>query len=112
VGFVWFATSNGLQQFDGFYFSKYVKYLGWAEHGQNYTLIRYEDVLLMHSEALNELTASPDAEVVAGINLVRARAGVTEYVPGEWTKETFRDEIQNERNVEMNPNLLPQNTGW
>ncbi len=144
-----------------YYWSKkwqYEKYLGWAGHPQNYTFIRYEDVLLMHSEALNELKASPDAEVVTGINLIRARAGVAEYIPGDWTKATFRDEIQNERNrelwgeghawfdyvrkgmlvermlaagtnptligaknnlfpvpqseIEMNPSLLPQNTGW
>lgn len=137
---------------------QYEKYLGWAEHPQNFTLIRYADILLMHSEALNELKASPDAEVVAGINQIRERAGVAPYNPGDWTKETFRNEIQNERNrelwgeghswydytrkgmlvermlaagvdpgligpknnlypvpqseIEMNPNLLPQNPGW
>lgn len=137
---------------------QYAHYLGWAEHPQNYTLIRFEDVLLMHSEALNELNPAPDAQVVAGINRVRLRAGVAEYNPADWTKATFREEIQNERNRELwgeghswfdyvrkgmlvdrmlaaglpasmvtaknylypvpqaeidsNPNLLPQNTGW
>lgn len=86
------------------YWSKkwqYEKYLGWAEHPQNYTLIRYEDVLLMHSEALNELNTAPNALVVASINKIRARAGVAEYNPADWTKATFRDEIQNERNREL-----------
>jgi hypothetical protein len=55
----------------------------------------------MHSEALNELKAAPDAEVVASINLVRARANVPLYDPANWTKETFRDEIQDERNREL-----------
>ena len=87
-----------------YYWSKkwqYQKYLGWAEHPQNYTLIRFEDVLLMHSEALNELTASPNGQVVASINRVRERAGVAQYNPADWTKATFRQEIQNERNREL-----------
>jgi hypothetical protein len=80
---------------------QYESYQGWAEHPQNYTHLRFADVLLMHSEALNELKAAPDAEVVAGINRVRTRAGVPVYDPANWTKETFRDEIQNERNREL-----------
>jgi starch-binding outer membrane protein, SusD/RagB family len=87
-----------------FYWCKkwqYDNYLGWAEHPQNMTLIRYADILLMHSEILNELNASPNEQVVASINLVRERAGVEPYMPAEWTKETFRDEIQDERNREL-----------
>ena len=80
---------------------RYEKYLGWAEHPQNYPIIRYADILLMHSEALNELKTAPDAEVVASINLVRNRAGVAEYNFADWTKATFREEIQNERNLEL-----------
>ena len=80
---------------------QYEHYLGWAEHPQNLTLIRWADILLSHSEALNELSAAPDASVVASINLVRERAGVDPYDPPEWTKETFRDEIQDERNREL-----------
>jgi hypothetical protein len=144
-----------------YYWSKkwqYEHYEGWAEHPQNYTLIRFEDILLLHSEALNELKSAPDAQVVASINRVRERAGVDLYDPADWTKAEFRDEIQNERNRELwgeghawfdyvrkgmlidrmladgvpaslvtaknylfpvpqaeidsNPNLLPQNTGW
>jgi len=64
-------------------------------------MLRWADVLLMHSEALNELSAAPDANVVASINLVRERAGVAPYDPAAWTKETFRDEIQDERNREL-----------
>ena len=137
---------------------QYAHYIDWAEHPQNFTLIRWADILLLHSEALNEMASAPDAEVVASINLVRKRAGVAEYVPADWTKEEFRDEIQDERNrelwgeghswfdyvrkgmlldrmlaagidpslisgknylypvpqqeIENNPNLKPQNTGW
>jgi len=80
---------------------QYDQYLGWAEHPQNMTLIRWADILLMHSEALNELSPAPDDGVVAGINQVRARAGVAEYIPADWTKESFRDEIQDERNREL-----------
>ena len=80
---------------------QYESYQGWAEHPQNFTQIRFADVLLMHSEALNELRAAPDAEVVEGINRVRTRANVPVYDPANWTKETFRDEIQDERNREL-----------
>jgi hypothetical protein len=80
---------------------QYDNYLGWAEHPQNMTLLRYADVLLMHSEALNELNGGPDAAVVESINKVRVRAGVAPYNPADWTQETFRDEIQDERNREL-----------
>jgi hypothetical protein len=80
---------------------QYEKYIGWADHPQNYTLLRWADVLLMHSEALNELRAAPDADVVESINQVRTVAGVAVYNPGDWTKATFREEIQNERNREL-----------
>jgi starch-binding outer membrane protein, SusD/RagB family len=80
---------------------QYSKYLGWAEHPQNYIMLRWADVLLMHSEALNELKTAPDNSVVESINKVRVRANVEPYVPGEWTKQNFRNEIQNERNREL-----------
>ena len=79
---------------------QYESYQGWAEHPQNFTMLRWADVLLMHSEALNELNGV-DAGTVASINLVRERAGVAQYDPAGWTKETFRDEIQNERSREL-----------
>ena len=80
---------------------QYENYLGWAQHPQNFTLIRWADILLMHSEILNELNPAPNVEVVESINKVRTRAGVPEYLPGDWTKEAFRDEIQDERNREL-----------
>ena len=59
------------------------------------------DILLLHSEILNELNPAPNDQVVESINKVRARANVPLYVAGGWTKETFRDEIQDERNREL-----------
>lgn len=73
----------------------------WDDWGDNSIVLRYADVLLMHSEALLELKQSVDAEVVESINKVRARAGVSEYTPGDWTYVTFRDELQNERDREL-----------
>jgi hypothetical protein len=73
----------------------------WNDWGDNTEVLRYSDVLLMHSEALMEIKQSVDGEVVESINKVRARAGVTEYNPGDWTYDTFRDELQNERNREL-----------
>ena len=73
----------------------------WNDWGDNTIVLRYSDVLLMHSEALLELKQSVDPEVVESVNRVRARAGVPEYNPGEWTYDTFRDELQNERDREL-----------
>lgn len=73
----------------------------WDDWGDNTIVLRYADVLLMHSEALLELKQSVDDEVVASVNKVRTRAGVAEYVPGDWTYNTFRDELQNERDREL-----------
>lgn len=48
----------------------------------NYPILRYADVLLMFAEADNELTASPSAEAVNAVNLVRRR-GFGKIVHGE-----------------------------
>ena len=82
---------------------KYFSYesAAWNDWGDNTIVLRYADVLLMHSEALLELKQSVDADVVENINKVRARAGVAEYNPGDWTYDDFRDELQNERDREL-----------
>ena len=73
----------------------------WDDWGDNTEVLGYSDVLLMHSEALLELKQSVDGEVVESINKVRARAGVSEYNPGDWTYDSFRDELQDERDREL-----------
>src|SRR5690606_26121942 len=69
---------------------------GTADYATNMPIIRYSDVLLMHSEAENEANG-PSAEAVKGINLVRARAGMAPLNPGDFTKATLADAILQER---------------
>lgn len=63
----------------------------------NYKVIRYADVLLMQSEALNE---SGGANPTAGVNAVRARVGKAPLLP-TLTKEQLRDSILYERMFEL-----------
>lgn len=66
----------------------------------NFPVTRFADVLLMHSEAVNEV-GGPGAEAVRGINMVRQRAGLEPLEPSKFTKETLRDAIVRERTWEF-----------
>jgi starch-binding outer membrane protein, SusD/RagB family len=63
----------------------------------NWPVLRYADVLLMKSEALNELGRTTDAE--APLNEVRARAGL-DPVSG-LNQEAFREKVLHERRMEL-----------
>lgn len=65
----------------------------------NSPILRYSDVLLMLSEAENELNG-PTQLAVDCINQVRRRAGIFEYEVGG-SKDEFRKYIQNERAMEL-----------
>jgi hypothetical protein len=67
-----------------------------ADAGNDIPELRYADILLSRSEALNELTG-PNQESITLINRVRSRANVSLYSVGSFTKESFRDAILNER---------------
>lgn len=69
---------------------------GTADYATNLPIIRYSDVLLMHSEAENEANG-PSAEAVKGINIVRERAGLPALNPANFTKESLGDAILQER---------------
>jgi hypothetical protein len=73
--------------------------------------MRFADLLLWCSEALNEMKDAPDAEVYRYIDMVRERAGL-EGVVDSWkkysnmpdkpaTKAGMREIIQRERNIEF-----------
>lgn len=68
--------------------------------GVDHPVLRYADVLLMHSEALNEISG-PSAESVFGINEVRVRAGLSPLDPSMLTQEELRDAILQERSFEL-----------
>ena len=80
------------------------KYAEWQTSGDqrwdnpiNYKVLRYADVLLMQSEALNE---SGGANATQGVNAVRARVGKAPLLP-TLTKAQLRDSILYERMFEF-----------
>ncbi len=69
---------------------------------ENTEIMRYADVLLMHSEALMEATQEVTDEVLTGINKVRNRAGLPAYVTDDFVSlDEFRTAILNEREWEL-----------
>jgi len=72
-----------------------------ASHGNDVPMIRYAEVLLNRSEALNELNG-PNQESVDLLNQIRNRAGVPEYVVSDFSsKDALRDTLLNERGWEF-----------
>jgi hypothetical protein len=88
--------------FDRYYFRKY-----WdvttpgefqaKESNQDFPLLRYADVLLMHAEALNETGQTPLA--LDFLNQVRNRAGLDDL--SGLSAEQFRDAVLHERRLEF-----------
>jgi hypothetical protein len=66
----------------------------------NYMIERYANVLLMNAEAVNELSASPSAEIINNVNRLRRRAGLTD-ISATISKEDFRMAIRKERKYEL-----------
>lgn len=64
---------------------------------EDFPVLRYADVLLMKSEALNELGRTSDAETP--LNEVRTRAGLAN-VSG-LSKDAFREKVLHERRIEL-----------
>lgn len=71
-----------------------------GETGNDIPEIRYADILLARAEALNELNG-PSIECIGLINEVRTRAGASSLDAADFTKETLRDHILNERGWEL-----------
>ncbi len=67
-----------------------------SDAGNDIPELRYADILLARSEALNEISG-PNTESFSLINAVRSRAGVAALVAGSYTKDSFRDAILSER---------------
>ncbi len=69
------------------------------DHPVNFPIIRYEDVLLMYAEILNEEVATPPAAAITILNRIRKRAGVADITPA--TKEAFKLAMEQERQWEF-----------
>jgi len=70
-----------------------------TDYGADWIIIRYADVLLMESEALNE-SKGPTDDALVGINEVRARAGQNPIETGV-SKDELRELIWQERKWEL-----------
>jgi starch-binding outer membrane protein, SusD/RagB family len=68
-------------------------------HGNDFIMYRYADLLLIQSEAANELNG-PTAAAYSGINQVRARAKLPALTTG-LTKDQFREAVLLERHLEL-----------
>ncbi|MFY9150374.1 MAG: RagB/SusD family nutrient uptake outer membrane protein [Prolixibacteraceae bacterium] len=70
-------------------------------NGNDIAVIRYADILLSRAEALNELNG-PNQESLDLIQMVRDRAGLTTPLTlANYTKESLRDRILDERGWEL-----------
>lgn len=89
-----------------------LKYSGtpaaYLDSDNNWIVLRYADVLLMYSEALNEISFQADGEAFEMLNLIRSRAGLEplsssssdpEYLISN--QEEFREAVANERRLEL-----------
>jgi hypothetical protein len=81
----------------------------WRGIGNNFSsadntyVLRYAEVLLAYAEAVNEQTG-PSADVLAKLNLVRQRAGLTALNLASTqalTKQAMRNEIDRQRRLEL-----------
>ncbi len=70
-----------------------------AESAANTHIIRFAEVLLIHSEAENELNG-PTAKAYTSLNRVRHRAGL-DPLPDGLSKDQFRDSVYLERRLEL-----------
>jgi len=69
---------------------------------QNWTELRFAEVLLNFAEAKNEASGSPDQTVYNAVERGRERAGLDPYqLPAGLTKEQMRERIRHERYVEL-----------
>jgi starch-binding outer membrane protein, SusD/RagB family len=75
----------------------------------NYTAMRYAEVLLIAAEALNEVNAGPNTEAEGYVNQIRERArnqagtinDFPENVPSGLSQGEFRDLVLEERRLEL-----------
>jgi hypothetical protein len=86
------------------HYNKYIDHSdvgsGTGDYALNFYITRFSDLLLMHSEAENEANGPTD-NAVYGVNRVRERAGLEPLKPSDYTKESLREAIYQERLWEL-----------
>ncbi|PTT01311.1 RagB/SusD family nutrient uptake outer membrane protein [Pedobacter sp. HMWF019] len=103
--FTW-AGVAGSESSTGYNFKKYLDPASLAsglefDAPQDYSIIRYAEILLAYAEAKNEVSG-PDATIFAALDDIRDRAGmppIDRTVNN--TKEKLREVIRNERRIEL-----------
>jgi hypothetical protein len=103
--FTW-AGVAGSESSTGYNFKKYLDPASLAsglefDAPQDYSIIRYAEILLAYAEAKNEVSG-PDATVFAALDDIRDRAGmppINRIVNN--TKDKLREVIRNERRIEL-----------
>lgn len=85
------------------YTTKYLdKPFAINDDGRNVIVLRYADVVLMLSEALNELGFEANGEAFALLNQIRTRANVKKYTVSDLPNQnSFRLAIEKERRLEL-----------
>lgn len=63
-------------------------------------IFRYNEILLIYAEAMNEYNDTPTTEVYNAINSIRMRVGMPK-LPEGLSKEEMREKIRHERRVEL-----------
>jgi len=71
----------------------------WKQ-GVDLIVWRYADALLLIAEAINEIEG-PTTEAINYVNMIRNRAGVPEFSITDFSKDSFRDMILEERLFEL-----------
>ncbi|MBD2755998.1 RagB/SusD family nutrient uptake outer membrane protein [Spirosoma validum] len=66
----------------------------------NYYVLRLADVMLMYAEASNEQNG-PNQQALTQLNSIRTRAGLPALTLATLTKQTFRDEVDRQRRLEL-----------
>jgi hypothetical protein len=97
------GNSNG---YTGYNFKKYLDPASLVsglefDAPQDYSIIRYAEILLAYAEAKNEVSG-PDASIFAALDDIRDRAGMPPINQTlNNTKEKLREVIRNERRIEL-----------
>lgn len=97
----------------GYYLKKFLgdnsNVVNYTAYYHHYQIMRYAEILLNYSEAINEAESTNDAEIVYGLIELRKRAGIKagddgRYglpAAGTYSQELMRNIIRNERRIEL-----------